>query len=183
MVAKNRTNKVNESTLFDDERLKPVAMNSELLREDDEPQEGPDRSGENKPEPDEAPGAMDEQTLRVECLKIAVKIAKLFDEVQPSDLIEMSDQVFKYVQHQDMTSGRWDPTYGLGDENSEEETSEEPSAEDETPDEDVENFDIEDLGDDLESPEEEKNDEGEEEEKQDETASEIPDDFFDFEVS
>ena len=181
MVAKNRTNKVNESTLFDDERLKPVALNSELLREDDEPQEGPDRSGENKPETDDAPGAMDEQTLRVECLKIAVKIAKLFDEVQPSDLIEMSDQVFKYVQHQDMTSGEWDSTYGLGDEESnEDETTEEPAAE-ETGDEDVEDFDIEDLGDDLEAPEEESNEN--KEEKQDETASEIPDDFFDFEVS
>ena len=183
MVAKNRTNnkKVNESTLFDDERLKPVAMNSELLREDDEPQDEPDRSGENKPETDEAPGAMDEQTLRVECLKIAVKIAKLFDEVQPSDLIEMSDQVFKYVQHQDMTSGEWDSTYGLGDEESnEDETSDEPAAE-ETPDEDVEDFDVEDLGD-LETPEE-NDEEDKEEEKQDETASEIPDDFFDFEVS
>ena len=183
MVAKNRTNNVNESTLFDDERLKPVDMNSELLREDDEPQEGPNRSSENKLELEDAPGAMDEQTLRVECLKIAVKIAKLFDEVQPSDLIEMSDQVFKYVQHQDMTSGQWDSTYGLGEEESnKEENTEEPSTE-EINDEDVENFDVDDLGDDLEAPEEEKNDEGKEEEKQDETASEIPDDFFDFDVS
>ncbi len=50
----------------------------------------------------------------------------------------------------------------------------------ETNDEDIENFDVDDLGDDLETPEE-SNDE-DEEEKQDETASEIPDDFFDFEV-
>ena len=79
-----------ESELFDDDALLDVDSN-DLLREDDEPQD--------KPEQEEAPGAMDEQTLRVECLKIAVKIAKLFDEVQPSDLIEMSDQVFKYVQN------------------------------------------------------------------------------------
>jgi hypothetical protein len=116
-----------------------------------------------------------------------VKIAKLFDEVQPSDLIEMSDEVFKYVQHQSLTSGEWDPSYGLGDEEStdtEEETEETP-AEEETGDEDaIENFDL----DDLEAPDEEKSDaeedkdEDKEKENADETSSEVPEEFFDFTV-
>ena len=164
---------IKESELFDDDALLHVGSD-DVLKEDDEPQEKP-------AEQEEAPGAMDEQTLRVECLKIAVKIAKLFDEVQPSDLIEMSDQVFKYVQNQDMVSGQWDPTYGLGDEDKS--SDEEAPAEEETVEEEpeVEDFDI----DDLELPEEEKNNpeaDEEEKEKEDEVAGEIPDDFFDFTV-
>ena len=171
MVSK-KNNKVNESELFDDQAGLHIGS-KELLREDDEPQT------------EEAPvGAMDEQTLRIECLKIAVKIAKLFDEVQPSDLIEMSDQVFKYVQHQDMTSGQWDPTYGLGDEDSSSESDEESSKEEELPSDDIEDFDVDGLDDiDLESDEkEDEKKDNEKEEKQNETASEVPDDFFDFEV-
>ena len=166
---------IKESTLFDDDELLNVDS-KDLVKEDDEPQDKPVES-------EEAPGAMDEQTLRVECLKIAVKIAKLFDEVQPSDLIEMSDQVFKYVQNQDMVSGEWDPTYGLGDEETpaedENPTEEEPAAEEEP---EVDDFEL----DDLELPdEEEKNnpeEEEEEKEKEDEVTGEIPDDFFEFTV-
>ena len=118
----------------------------------------------------------------MECLKIAVKIAKLFDEVQPSDLIEMSDQVFKYVQNQDMVSGEWDPTYGLGDEES---TSDEEEPEEETP-EDNEEEDIDDFNlDDLELPDEEAEnpeEKAEEEEKQEESGEAVPEDILDFTI-
>ena len=161
-----------ESELFDDDSLLSVNSN-DLIREDDEPQDNPEQ--------EEAPGAMDEQTLRVECLKIAVKIAKLFDEVQPSDLIEMSDQVFKYVQNQDMVSGEWDPTYGLGDEES---TSDEEEPAEETPednDEDIDDFNL----DDLELPDEEAEnpeDNAEVEDKQEESGEAVPEDILDFTI-
>ena len=181
----NKNRKVNESELFDDE-LGLHISSDKVLKEDDEPQE---ENGGQEPEPKAAEEAMDEQQLRIESLKIAVKIAKLFDEVQPSDLIEMSDEVFKYVQHQSLTSGEWDPSYGLGDEENtdteeetEENTEEEP-AQDETTDDAIENFDL----DDLEAPEEEKSDAEEDkdedkEEKTDETSPEVPEEFFDFTV-
>jgi hypothetical protein len=179
----NKNRKVNESELFDDE-LGLHIDSDKVLKEDDEPQ---DENGGQEPEPKASEEAMDEQQLRIESLKIAVKIAKLFDEVQPSDLIEMSDEVFKYVQHQSLTSGEWDPSYGLGDEentDTEEETEETP-AEEETGDEDaIENFDL----DDLEAPDEEKSDaekdkdEDKEKENADETSSEVPEEFFDFTV-
>lgn len=178
----NKNHKVNESELFDDEL--GLHIDSDMLKEDDEPQA---ENGGQDPEPKAAEEAMDEQQLRIESLKIAVKIAKLFDEVQPSDLIEMSDEVFKYVQHQSLTSGEWDPSYGLGDEENTdtEEDTEDAPAEEETGDEDaIENFDL----DDLEAPDEEKSDaeedkdEDKEKENADETSSEVPEEFFDFTV-
>ena len=176
----NKNRKVNESELFDDE-LGLHIDSDDILKEDDEPQANADNQ---EPEPKAAEEAMDEQQLRIESLKIAVKIAKLFDEVQPSDLIEMSDKVFKYVQHQSLTSGEWDPSYGIGDEDTT------TSDEEETPEEDtsdatdaIEDFDI----DDLEAPDEDKTDaeenkDEEDKEKADETSPEVPEEFFDFTV-
>ena len=172
-----------ESELFDDEtaerELKMHIGSEDLIKEDDEPEE--------KPEPKASEEAMDEQQLRIESLKIAVKIAKLFDQVQPSDLIEMSDEVFKYVQHQSLTSGEWDPSYGLGDEDTtadEEEPAED--TEEDTPDE-IEDFNIEDLEDtsDEEQKDVEKDEEDadeKEEEKTEEGGNEIPQDVFDFTI-
>ena len=161
---------IKESTLFDDDELLNVDS-KDLVKEDDEPQDKP-------AETEEAPGAMDEQTLRVECLKIAVKIAKLFDEVQPSDLIEMSDQVFKYVQNQDMVSGEWDPTYGFDTD----ETSGSADEEETPEDIDAEDFDLDDVEDTTPEGEEGEGSKDEEDETADETAGEIPEDIFDFEV-
>ena len=109
-----------------------------------------------------------------------VKIAKLFDEVQPSDLIEISDQVFKYVQNQDMVSGEWDPTYGLGDEES---ASDEEELAEETPEdnEEIDDFNLDDLelpDEEAENPEEN----AEEEEKQEESGEAVPEDILDFTI-
>jgi hypothetical protein len=172
-----------ESELFDDDtterELKMHIGSNDLLKEDDEPEE--------QPEPKASEEAMDEQQLRIESLKIAVKIAKLFDQVQPSDLIEMSDEVFKYVQHQSLTSGEWDPNYGLGEGDEETPAEDEaPEETEETPDE-VEDFNIEDLEDtndekqkdvEQDEPEEDKEDK----EKTEENGNEIPQDIFDFTI-
>ena len=169
-----------ESELFDDEaterELKMHISSDELLKEDNEP--------EQQPEPKASEEAMDEQQLRIESLKIAVKIAKLFDQVQPSDLIEMSDEVFKYVQHQSLTSGEWDPNYGLGDE--ETPIEDEVPAEDEETPEDIEDFNIEDLENtedkeqkDVEQDEDNADDD---KEKTEENGNEIPQDIFDFTI-
>ena len=163
---------LNESELFDDDNF---------IIEDDAPNQGgqQDNGQQNQQQAEMKDEAMDEQQLHIESLKIATKIAKLFDQVTPSELLEISDKVYKFIQHQN-TSGEWDPTYGFDtDENSgsadEEETPEDVEAED---------FDLDDIEDITpeEESEENKDEEDKEAETADETAGEIPDDIFDFEV-
>ena len=163
---------LNESELFDDDNF---------IIEDDAPNQGgqQDNGQQNQQQAEMKDEAMDEQQLHIESLKIATKIAKLFDQVTPSELLEISDKVYKFIQHQN-TSGEWDPTYGFDtDENSgsadEEETPEDVEAED---------FDLDDVEDITpdEEAEENKDEEDKEAETADETAGEIPDDIFDFEV-
>ena len=162
---------LNESELFDDDNF---------IIEDDAPNQGgqQDNSQQNQQQAEMKDEAMDEQQLHIESLKIATKIAKLFDQVTPSELLEISDKVYKFIQHQN-TSGEWDPTYGFDtDENSG------SADEDETPEDvEAEDFDLDDVEDITpEEAEENKDEEDKEAETADETAGEIPDDIFDFEV-
>ena len=145
---------IKESELFDNDEF--------LVNEADSDNA---KNGNDNPK-QESP--MDEQQLRIESLKIATKISKLFDNVQPSDLIEMSDKVYNFIQHQN-NSGEYDESYGL--ENQEEETEE-------TPDE-TEDFE---FNDEDENASEEKQ-EGENEKEETSEDNEInPEDIFDFEV-
>lgn len=145
---------IKESELFDNDEFLVNEADS------DNAQNGNDKPKQESP--------MDEQQLRIESLKIATKISKLFDNVQPSDLIEMSDKVYNFIQHQN-NSGEYDESYGL--ENQEEETEE-------TPDE-TEDFEFNDEGEN--SSEEEQ--EGENEKEETSEDNEInPEDIFDFEV-
>ena len=150
---------IKESELFDNDEF--------LVKEadGDNAQNGNDKPKQESP--------MDEQQLRIESLKIATKISKLFDNVQPSDLLEMSDKVYNFIQHQN-NSGEYDESYGL--DNQEEETEE-------TPD-DTEDFE---FNDEEETPEDEnaseEKQEGENEKEETSEESEInPEDIFDFEV-
>lgn len=150
---------IKESELFDNDEF--------LVKEadGDNAQNGNDKPKQESP--------MDEQQLRIESLKIATKISKLFDNVQPSDLLEMSDKVYNFIQHQN-NSGEYDESYGL--DNQEEETEETP---DET--EDFEFNDEEETPEDENASEEKQEGENEKEETSEE--SEInPEDIFDFEV-
>ena len=150
---------IKESELFDNDEF--------LVNEadGDNAQNGNDKPKQESP--------MDEQQLRIESLKIATKISKLFDNVQPSDLLEMSDKVYNFIQHQN-NSGEYDESYGL--DNQEEETEETP---DET--EDFEFNDEEETPEDENASEEKQEGENEKEETSEE--SEInPEDIFDFEV-
>ena len=149
---------IKESELFDNDEF--------LVKEadGDNAQNGNDKPKQESP--------MDEQQLRIESLKIATKISKLFDNVQPSDLLEMSDKVYNFIQHQN-NSGEYDESYGL---DNQEETEE-------TPDE-TEDFE---FNDEEETPEEEnaseEEQEGENEKEETSEESEInPEDIFDFEV-
>lgn len=145
---------IKESELFDNDEF--------LVNEADSDNS---QNGNDKPK-QESP--MDEQQLRIESLKIATKISKLFDNVQPSDLLEMSDKVYNFIQHQN-NSGEYDESYGL--ENQEEETEE-------TPDE-TEDFE---FNDEEENASDEKR-EGENEKEETSEDNEInPEDIFDFEV-
>lgn len=145
---------IKESELFDNDEFLVNEADS------DNAQNGNDKPKQESP--------MDEQQLRIESLKIATKISKLFDNVQPSDLLEMSDKVYNFIQHQN-NSGEYDESYGL--ENQEEETEE-------TPDE-TEDFEFNDEG---ENPSEEEQ-EGENEKEETSEDNEInPEDIFDFEV-
>ena len=150
---------IKESELFDNDEF--------LVKEadGDNAQNGNDKPKQESP--------MDEQQLRIESLKIATKISKLFDNVQPSDLLEMSDKVYNFIQHQN-NSGEYDESYGL--DNQEEETEETP---DET--EDFEFNDEEETPEDENASEEKQKGENEKEETSEE--SDInPEDIFDFEV-
>ena len=150
---------IKESELFDNDEF--------LVKEadGDNAQNGNDKPKQESP--------MDEQQLRIESLKIATKISKLFDNVQPSDLLEMSDKVYNFIQHQN-NSGEYDESYGL--DNQKEETEETP---DET--EDFEFNDEEETPEDENASEEKQEGENEKEETSEE--SEInPEDIFDFEV-
>ena len=145
---------IKESELFDNDEILVNEVDS------DNAQNGNDKPKQESP--------MDEQQLRIESLKIATKISKLFDNVQPSDLLEMSDKVYNFIQHQN-NSGEYDESYGL--ENQEEETEE-------TPDE-TEDFE---FNDEDENASEEKQ-EGENEKEETSEDNEInPEDIFDFEV-
>ena len=145
---------IKESELFDNDEF--------LVNEADSDNA---KNGNDKPK-QESP--MDEQQLRIESLKIATKISKLFDNVQPSDLLEMSDKVYNFIQHQN-NSGEYDESYGL--ENQEEETEE-------TPDE-TEDFEFNDEDENAS----EKEQEGENEKEKTSEDNEInPEDIFDFEV-
>ena len=145
---------IKESELFDNDEFLVTEADS------DNAQNGNDKPKQESP--------MDEQQLRIESLKIATKISKLFDNVQPSDLLEMSDKVYNFIQHQN-NSGEYDESYGL--ENQEEETEE-------TPDE-TEDFE---FNDEDENASEEKQ-EGENEKEETSEDNEInPEDIFDFEV-
>ena len=150
---------IKESELFDNDEF--------LVKEadGDNAQNGNDKPKQESP--------MDEQQLRIESLKIATKISKLFDNVQPSDLLEMSDKVYNFIQHQN-NSGEYDESYGL--DNQKEETEETP---DET--EDFEFNDEEETPEDENASEEKQEGENEKEETSEE--SEInPEDIFYFEV-
>ena len=145
---------IKESELFDNDEFLVNEADS------DNAQNGNDKPKQESP--------MDEQQLRIESLKIATKISKLFDNVQPSDLIEMSDKVYNFIQHQN-NSGEYDESYGL--ENQEEETEE-------TPDE-TEDFEFNDEDENAS----EKEQEGENEKEKTSEDNEInPEDIFDFEV-
>ena len=74
---------IKESELFDNDEF--------LVNEADSDNA---KNGNDKPK-QESP--MDEQQLRIESLKIATKISKLFDNVQPSGLLEMSDKVDNFI--------------------------------------------------------------------------------------
>ena len=144
---------IKESELFDNDEFLVNEADS------DNAQNGNDKPKQESP--------MDEQQLRIESLKIATKISKLFDNVQPSDLIEMSDKVYNFIQHQN-NSGEYDESYGL---ENQEETEE-------TPDE-TEDFEFNDE--EENASEEEQNGENEKEETSED--NEInPEDIFDFEV-
>ena len=145
---------IKESELFDNDEFLVNEADS------DNAQNGNDKPKQESP--------MDEQQLRIESLKIATKISKLFDNVQPSDLLEMSDKVYNFIQHQN-NSGEYDESYGL--ENQEEETEE-------TPDE-TEDFE---FNDEDENASEEKQEKKKKKEETSEDNEINPEDIFDFEV-
>ena len=125
---------------------------------------------------DDSQKGMSEQELRVESCKMAAKIAKLFDEVSPSDMLEIADTCYKYIKYQ-QTGAEYDPTFGLDDAEKSDDENDEDENEDQTDnkDEESEDFDI-DLSD------VEKDEDDEEKEASNEGGDEIPSDFLDFTI-
>ena len=154
-------NGIRESELFD---------NDEFLTEEDAPNDGGATTQTQKAE-----SPMDEQQLRIESLKIATKISKLFDNVQPSDLLEISDKVYNFIQHQN-NSGEYDDSYGLDNQE---------NAEEETENNDEENFEIPEEDEKNNEESSDENEESPKDEKSEETSEESdlnPEDIFDFNI-
>lgn len=152
---------IKEDTLFDSEEKR--------ITEDD--------SANQQNDAPKAENPMDEQQLRIESLKIATKISKLFDNVQPSDLLEISDKVYNFIQHQN-NSGEYDENFGLDNQDEEEENEEQ------TPEENNEEEIDFDLGDEEkpESKDVEKDEDKKEKESTSEEGDLNPEDIFDFDL-
>lgn len=154
-------NGIRESELFD---------NDEFLTEEDAPNDGATTQTQKAESP------MDEQQLRIESLKIATKISKLFDNVQPSDLLEISDKVYNFIQHQN-NSGEYDDSYGLDNQENNEEEPENSEEE--------ENFEVPEEPEEENKNDESGNEENSEENNPEETSEEgdiNPEDIFDFNI-
>ena len=129
---------------------------------------------------DDSQKGMSEQDLRVESCKMAAKIAKLFDEVSPSDMLEIADTCYKYIKYQ-QTGAEYDPTFGLDDAEKSGSTDEDeddnstPDKEQNDEEDDSEDFDI-DMSD------VEKDSDDEKKEASNEGGDEIPSDFLDFTI-
>ena len=154
----NNGKDIRESELFD---------NDEFLTEVDAP------NGDDTQKNQKAENPMDEQQLRIESLKIATKISKLFDNVQPSDLLEISDKVYNFIQHQN-NSGEYDDSYGLENQDNDEETAEENG--------DEENFEIPEEEDNTSEDNKEENKDDNGSESTDEDSDINPEDIFDFNI-
>ena len=150
----NNGKDIRESELFD---------NDEFLTEVDAP------NGDDTQKNQKAENPMDEQQLRIESLKIATKISKLFDNVQPSDLLEISDKVYNFIQHQN-NSGEYDDSYGLENQDNDEENGDE------------ENFEIPEEEDNASEDNKEENKDDNGSESTDEDSDINPEDIFDFNI-
>ena len=150
----NNGKDIRESELFD---------NDEFLTEVDAP------NGDDTQKNQKAENPMDEQQLRIESLKIATKISKLFDNVQPSDLLEISDKVYNFIQHQN-NSGEYDDSYGLENQDNDEENGDE------------ENFEIPEEEDNASEDNKEENKDDNGSESTDEDSDINPEDIVDFNI-
>ena len=128
------------------------------------------------------PKEVSPEQLRIDSLRLALKVIKLFDAVTAQDLLSVSSKISDFlINHK--VGDDYDPNMlGSGNEadadESEEESEEEYPNDSEEPTEEEENFEIPEDEDDEDLNIEDLDDEDEEGEAENEASSEVPNEFF-----
>lgn len=156
---------------YNEKYLKLLDEMSVLNEADDENEESQEENKRVTPE-----------QIRVDSLKLALKVIKMFDKVTAEDLLSVSSKISEYlINHQ--AGNEYDPTDLQLDDNAE--SNEDETAEDETQDNvefDDEEFTIDDEPEDTEAPAENNDEDDSEESSEDEETNEgegiLPDDFI-----
>ena len=126
------------------------------------------------------PKEVSPEQLRIDSLRLALKVIKLFDAVTAQDLLSVSSKISDFlINHK--VGDDYNPNM-LGGENdadeSEEESEEEYPNDSEEPTEEEENFEIPEGEDDEDLNIDDLDDEDEEGEAENEASSEVPNEFF-----
>ena len=126
------------------------------------------------------PKEVSPEQLRIDSLRLALKVIKLFDAVTAQDLLSVSSKISDFlINHK--VGDDYDPNMlGSGNDadESEEESEEEYPNDSEEPTEEEENFEIPEDEDDEDLNIEDLDDDDEEGEAENEASSEVPNEFF-----
>ena len=125
------------------------------------------------------PKEVSPEQLRIDSLRLALKVIKLFDAVTAQDLLSVSSKISDFlINHK--VGDDYDPNMlGSGNDTDEsEEESENYPKDSEEPTEEEENFEIPEDEDDEDLNIEDLDDEDEEGEAENEASSEVPNEFF-----
>ena len=128
------------------------------------------------------PKEVSPEQLRIDSLRLALKVIKLFDAVTAQDLLSVSSKISDFlINHK--VGDDYDPNMlGSGNDadadESEEESEEEYPNDSEEPTENEENFEIPEDEDDEDLNIDDLDDEDEEGEAENEASSEVPNEFF-----
>ena len=123
------------------------------------------------------PKEVSPEQLRIDSLRLALKVIKLFDAVTAQDLLSVSSKISDFlINHK--VGDDYDPNMLGGGNDADESESEDYPNDSEEPTEEEENFEIPEDEDDEDLNIEDLDDEDEEGEAENEASSEVPNEFF-----
>ena len=123
------------------------------------------------------PKEVSPEQLRIDSLRLALKVIKLFDAVTAQDLLSVSSKISDFlINHK--VGDDYDPNMLGGGNDADESESEDYPNDSEEPTEEEENFEIPEDEDDEDLNIDDLDDEDEEGEAENEASSEVPNEFF-----